>query len=129
MQSISVSEAPICPQEIYAQLGKGKSGSVLLHYAIVRERTGEQVTTGIEFRTVGDAEADLAGIAEELRGKWTADDVLLSRRVGKLGIGDIIALVAVSCPRSKDVFEACQCGVERLKQMTTIRKNEVFGGQ
>ncbi len=127
MKNFSVSEAPIRPEEVYGQIGKNKSGSVLLHYAIVRERTGEQVTTGIEFRAEGDAEAELADIAEEIRGRFKADDVLLSRRVGKLEIGEVIALVAVSCPRSKDVFEACQYGVGRLKQMTTIRKNEVFG--
>jgi molybdopterin synthase catalytic subunit len=128
MKKFSVSDAAIDPEEIYGLIGKSKSGSVLLHFAVVRERTGEQVTTGIEFRAEGDAEAELAGIAEEIRGKWDVDDVVLSRRLGKLEVGDVIGLVAVSCPRSKDVFEACQYGVSRLKQMTTIRKSEVFGG-
>jgi molybdopterin synthase catalytic subunit len=124
MEKISVSEAPLDPGEVYDLIGKGRSGSVLLHYAVVRRRTGDQVTTGIEFRAEGDAAAELAAIADEMRGKWGVDDVLLARRVGRLDIGDIIGLVAVSCPRSKDVFEACQYGVSRLKQMKTIAKTE-----
>ncbi|MHC4916751.1 MAG: molybdenum cofactor biosynthesis protein MoaE [Planctomycetota bacterium] len=121
-----VTDSPIRPDDVYAQIGKDKSGSVLLHYAIVRQRTGDQVTTGIEFRAEGDAAAELAGIADEIRGKWDVDDVVLARRVGKLGIGDVIGLVAVSCPRSKDVFEASQFAVGRLKQMKTIQKTESY---
>lgn len=121
-----VTDSPIRPEEMYAKIGKDKSGSVLLHYAVVRKLTGEKVTTGIRFERAGDADAELAGIAGDIRGKWDVDDVLLVRRVGQLGVGDIIALVAVSCPRSKDVFEACQFGVNRLKKMVTLKKSEVF---
>ncbi len=121
-----VTDSPIRPEEMYAKIGKTKSGSVLLHYAVVRERTAEKITAGIRFERVGDAEAELADIAGEIRGKWDVDDVLLVRRVGELGVGDIIALMAVSCPRSKDVFEACQYGISRLKKMTALKKGEVF---
>lgn len=121
-----VTDSPIRPEEMYAKIGRTKSGSVLLHYAVVRERTGEKVTTGIRFERVGDAEAELSVIAGEIRGKWEIDDVLLVRRTGELGVGDVIALMAVSCPRSKDAFEACQYGVSRLKKMTALKKSELF---
>ena len=55
------------------------------------------------------------------------EDVLLIRRIGRLGIGDIISLVAASSPNSEDAFASCRHGISRLKKMTTIRKNEIYG--
>ena len=119
-------ELPISPEDMFNKMQKGKSGSVLFHYAVVRMHTEDKVTTGIHFERSGDAESEIAAIAAEIRNQWDLDDILLVRRVGTLKVGDIISLVAVSSPRSKDAFEACQYGVERLKKMTSLKKRELF---
>jgi molybdopterin synthase catalytic subunit len=121
-----LSDAEIRPEEMFGKISKTAAGSVLLHYAIVRRRTGDLVTAAIEYVQSGDAAAELAGIAGEIRGKWAVEDLLLVRRVGRLQVGAIIASVGVSCARSRDAFEACQYGVERLKQMKTVRKTESY---
>ena len=58
--------------------------------------------------------------------KWQIEDLLLIRRVGLLGIGDIISLVAVSSPNSEDAFAACRLGIRRLKKMVSIVKKELY---
>jgi molybdopterin synthase catalytic subunit len=121
-----ITELPISPEDMFNKIQKGKSGSVLFHYAVVRMHTEDKVTAGIHFERSGDAESELAAIAAEIRNQWDLDDILLVRRVGTLKVGDIISLVAVSSPRSKDAFEACQYGVERLKKMTSLKKRELF---
>ncbi len=125
---VTISSDAIDPSSMYDQIAKASSGSVVFHYAVVKEQSGHGgVTTGIEYRTNGDTEGELAEIAAELSGTWQLEDILLVRRVGALGIGDIISLVAASSPNSEDAFAACRHGIARLKKMTTIRKTEMYG--
>ena len=97
----------------------------MLRYAIVKQRhDSERPTTGIDSRENGDVMAELAAIYEELRQSGALDDVLLIRRLGHVGIGQIISLVAASSPNSEDAFVACRYGISRLKNMRMIDKRE-----
>ncbi len=121
-----VTDSAISADGVFDKMSKADSGSVICHYGIVRKVTGDKVTARIHFEASGDVESELRTIADDIRGKWDIEDVMLVRRIGTLGIGDIISLVAVSAARSKDSFAACEYGMLSLKKMSTIKKNEVF---
>ncbi|MCX5826274.1 MAG: molybdenum cofactor biosynthesis protein MoaE [Deltaproteobacteria bacterium] len=121
-----VTEAPLDPGTLFEKIRKNGSGSVLFHYAVVKSQTGDKASSGILFEQDGDVEAELAGIAADVRGRWNVDDVLLVRRIGTLKVGDVISLVAVSSPASHDAFEACRFGLERLKKMASLKKTELL---
>jgi molybdopterin synthase catalytic subunit len=124
-----VAESPIALETVIRQINSKGSGSLLYHFAIVKSMADDdatQSTTAIRFEKSGDTEAELSLIAGDIREKWNVDDVLLVRRVGTLNVDDIISLVAVSASRSKDAFEACQYGLQRIKKMSTIKKQEIF---
>jgi molybdopterin synthase catalytic subunit len=122
-----ITNDPIDPATTYDQIAKKHAGSVVFHYAVVKEqKASDGVTSRIEYGTAGDAQAELAEIAAELKEKWKLEDLLLVRRVGSLGIGDIISLVAASSPNSEDAFAACRHGIARLKKMSTIRNAEIY---
>jgi molybdopterin synthase catalytic subunit len=123
---VKISKEPINPSEVYSLIDKKLSGSVVLHYAVVKENTGsERLTTCIDYQADEKTENELEAIAAELREKWALEDVLLIRRTGCLGVGEIISLVAASSPNSEDAFAVCKHGIARLKKMTTIRKTEM----
>lgn len=124
---IKLVENPIDPAEVYKSICAAFSGSVVLHFAIVkRQASAEKSTTSIEYRTQGDSILEMEGIAKELGREWNLEDVLLIRRTGCLDVGDIISLVAASSPNSEDALEACRSGISRLKKMSTIHKTEMF---
>jgi molybdopterin synthase catalytic subunit len=126
---INVVNTPIEPSESFAGIAKNASGSVLLHYAVVKEDIcpdGTKSTCHVEYRQNGDVAAELKMISDEIKAQWNVEDMALVRRIGCLSVNDIISMVAVSSPNSRDAFEACRHGVERLKKMTTIIKEEVF---
>jgi molybdopterin synthase catalytic subunit len=126
---LTVTAEPINPAAAYGLIASEQAGSVVFHYAVVKAQSGEGgMTSSIEYGTIGDSEAELAVIAAELKEKWKIEDVLLIRRVGCLGVGDIISLVAASSPNSEDAFAACRHGITRMKKMQTVRKSEVYGG-
>ncbi len=127
---VKVTEDSIHPGDIYDLLAKQTAGSVLLHYAVVKETPHNQAATaGVSYRRAGDMEAEMQGIAEHLLDRWELEDVLLVRRLGCLKTGEIISLVATSSPNSADAFAACQHGISHLKKMTTIAKTEICGSK
>ena len=71
-------------------------------------------------------EQDLKDIAVEMRVKWTLTDVLLLRRQGKVAVGEIISLVAVSSSSSEETFAACRHGLNCMKRMPTIIETEIY---
>lgn len=124
---IKICKEQIDPTALYNLIARDRAGSVVFHYAVVkRQNSNEGVTTCIEYDAVGDAEAELETIAAGLKEAWDLEDVVLMRRIGCLGIGDIISLVAASSPNSEDAFASCRQGIARLKKMNTIQKKESY---
>ncbi len=122
-----ISNNPIDPSKVYELVRKDSSGSVVFHFAVVRETTANKRTKSIEFHPNGDLEQELAMTSEEIQRRWELEDVLIIRRLGRLNIGDIISLVAVSSPHREEAFNACSYGVDRLKKMATVIKKETTG--
>ena len=124
---VNLVENPIDPSSVYTSICSAYSGSVVLHFAVVKKQAGSgKSTTSIEYKTQGDTLLEMGDIAGELTSCWPLEDVLLIRRTGCLAVGEIISLVAASSPNSEDAFEACKFGISKLKNMTTIIKTESF---
>ena len=114
----------IAPNEVYDKIRKETAGSVVLHFAVVRGKTGDQITQNIEFQRGGDIEGELNAIVDRMKAKWQLEDALIIRRLGLLKVGEVISFVAASAPHREDAFDACRYGVEGLKKMKTIKKTE-----
>jgi len=119
-----ITDKEINPNEIYDRIKKETVGSVVLHFAVVRERTGDQVTHIIDFQRNGAIENELKSIVDIIKDKYDLEDLLIIRRLGALKVGDVMSLVAASAPHREDAFDACRHGVESLKKMKTIKKIE-----
>jgi molybdopterin synthase catalytic subunit len=121
-----LSNKPINPSKVYELIKKDTAGSAVFHFALVRESTENKKTKLIEFHVRGDIKEELQMLSKEIRKRWEVEDVLIMRRIGRLKIGDIISLVAVSSSHREEAFNACRYGVDRLKKMSTIVKKETL---
>jgi molybdopterin synthase catalytic subunit len=73
------------------------------------------------------AEEQLRQIAVEIRERWpTIREVAIVHRVGKLEIGAVIVVIAVSSAHRKETFAATHYAIDRLKQIVPIWKKEVW---
>jgi molybdopterin synthase catalytic subunit len=124
---VKLVDVPIDPADVYNSICSAFSGSVVFHYAVVKKEAGSgKSTTCIEYAAQQETLGEMEEIARELESKWKLEDVLLIRRTGCLGVGEIISLVAASSPSSEETFEACKAGISRLRKMSTITKTERF---
>jgi molybdopterin synthase catalytic subunit len=115
---------PIESNQVYDLVQKHTAGSVVFHFAVVRPTTENKTTNSIEFLAKGGVNEELCTISKEIRGKWAVEDLLIIRRLGRLNVGDIISLVAVSPSHRQEAFNALHYGVNRLKEMSTVTKKE-----
>jgi molybdopterin synthase catalytic subunit len=124
---VLVTHDPIDPAMSYDSISSAFSGSVVFHYAVVKQKTGSDIlTTSVEYKAKENAIEEMEGIVRELKTRWELEDMLMIRRTGCLAVGEIISLVAASSPNSEDAFEACKCGISQLKKMVTISKIENY---
>jgi molybdopterin synthase catalytic subunit len=126
---VRFSKEPINPADGYRIIetnGPGASGSIVMHYSVVKAEGKNGTVTGIEYGVNGDVEENLEAIAAAIKARWQVGEPVLIRRNGRVGVGEIISLVAVSSLNSKDSFAACRFGLDCLKQMPTILKREIY---
>jgi len=121
-----VTEYQLDTAKLFEELRKRGAGSVIFHYAVVKNKAGDQSSSGICFERMGDMESELTDIETDVRQRWNINDILLVRRLGRLNVGDLISMVAVSAGASRDAFEACQYALDRTRKMTCLKKTELF---
>ena len=122
---IVLNDGPLDAAGIFNMVNKNASGSVVIHYGIVREKTGDRTTREMKVEKTDDTEKEMSGIAGEIKEKWPVDDVVLARRFGSVKVGELLAVVAVSSAHRQEAFKACSYGIDRLKEMKSISEREV----
>jgi len=70
------------------------------------------------------AQQQIREVSEEISTRWQLDDVSICHRLGRIGVGETILVVAVAAPHRQEAFEACQYAIDRIKQGILI--NEVL---
>jgi len=123
---IEVTDKPIDPAAIFARMSHDGSGSVVVHFGVVKPVVEGKGTAGVKFAPDGDLEVEMREIEKDIRGKYELTDFLLIRRMGALNIGDVIMVAAASAPSRDAAFAACRNAVEESKKLRRIKKEELF---
>jgi len=107
-------------------------GAVTSFAGTVRDNTKGRGTSYLVYDAYKEmAEKKMKEIGDEVKEKWEVDSVGMLHRVGKLEIGEISVLIAISSPHRRASLEACHYAIDRLKETVPIWKKEVWsdGGE
>src|SRR5207302_11356936 len=74
------------------------------------------------------AERQIARLEEEIRKRWPIKSITMIHREGKLKIGEVSVVVAVSATHRDEAFEAAKYAIDRIKDSFPIWKREKFRG-
>ena len=126
---IEITSERLEPDAITASVAKDTNGAVVTFLGTTRSATGDRRVLHLEYEAYRPmADKKLAQIAEELGERWGTEDVAIAHRIGRLEIGEISLVVAVSSPHRREAFAACQDAVDRIKRTVPIWKKEFFEG-
>jgi molybdopterin synthase catalytic subunit len=71
------------------------------------------------------ADSEIQKIIDEIKDRWPVLKVHIEHRTGKLEVGEVAVVVAVSSEHRKEAIEACRYGIDELKHRVPIWKKEV----
>lgn len=127
MISISVQREDFDVGEEYQRLKADCQtvGGIALFTGLVRDITGNPLTSLQLEHYPGMTEKSLQATAEEALQRWPVADIRIVHRIGELKPGDQIVLVAVSGEHRAAVFSACEFIMDVLKTSAPFWKKEV----
>ncbi|MGD1852156.1 MAG: molybdenum cofactor biosynthesis protein MoaE [Cyanophyceae cyanobacterium] len=118
--------APLSLDEAYQQASDHSCGAVVTMNGTVRSQTDGRSVVALEYQAYEPmALAIFQQIAHKIRHTWPeANHVVIHHRTGRLTLGEISVLVAISCPHRAEAFAACQFAIDTLKHNAPIWKKE-----
>jgi molybdopterin synthase catalytic subunit len=122
---IQLTDQPIDPADLLAQIEDDGSGGGVLFLGRVRDNSrGEQVI-GLEYEAYEAlALRQMAHIKDEVQNRWPVRAMAMIHRTGYLNIGEISVAIAVACAHRGDAFDACRYAIDTLKKTVPIWKKE-----
>jgi molybdopterin synthase catalytic subunit len=128
----TIQEEEIKPDALHEAVLADSDGAVTTFAGTVRDNTKGRGTSYLVYEAYKEmAEKKMREIGDEIKAKWEVDCVGVLHRVGRLEVGDISVLIAVSSPHRKASLEACHYAIDRLKETVPVWKKEVWtdGGE
>jgi molybdopterin synthase catalytic subunit len=109
-----------------AALAKGGVGAVASFVGVVRGSDG--VTSMTLEHYPGMTEREIARHVAEAQARWPLLGVTIIHRIGKLGVGDNIVLVAAASAHRQAAVAACEFLIDYLKTRAPFWKLEERSG-
>jgi len=102
-------------------------GGIALFVGTVRNNTQNKTVTQLEFSAYEPmAIKEIEKISNEALNRFSILKIAIHHAIGKLKIGDIPVIIAVSSAHRKAAFDACQFAIDTLKETVPIWKKEYF---
>jgi molybdopterin synthase catalytic subunit len=125
-------DGPIDHDEIVAAITTPATGAVCLFSGMVRGETHREghlpQTTRLHYEAYEPMALDkMRQVAAEIRQRWPqVQGIAIAQRVGVLDVGQNTVLIACSSAHRDDgCFEAARYGIDRLKEIVPVWKQEV----
>ena len=99
-------------------------GAVVSFTGVVRDVTGGLSGMEIEHYE-GMTEKALTSIRADAMQRWDLADALVIHRFGRLGVGEVIMMVATASKHRKSAFEAAEFLMDYLKSRAPFWKKEI----
>ncbi|MCB2406539.1 molybdenum cofactor biosynthesis protein MoaE [Hymenobacter lucidus] len=125
---IHLTDQPIDVAAVLASVQDDGAGAVNTFIGTVRNQSTGRRVVRLDYEAY-DAMAikQMRRVAEQAQEKWPMlRQVAVTHRKGRLEIGDVAVVVAVSTPHRADSFAACQYIIDTIKQVVPIWKKEEY---
>jgi molybdopterin synthase catalytic subunit len=127
---VKVTSKQVTVERVLRWVSSGSAGGTVSFIGTVRNKSDGMKVTRMELEAATDlAEADLKRIVKESSKRFDLVKVAVHHRIGRLKVGDVIVLIAVSAPHRVDAFNACRFIIDELKKTTPIWKKEFSGSR
>ena len=123
-----ITDEQLSADEVVRRLADPAIGAVIAFVGVVRGETEGREVLYLEYEAYPEmAEATLRQIGDEICRRWTSiREVAIVHRVGRLEVGEVSVVIALSAAHRPEVFDAVHYAIDRLKEIAPIWKKEVW---
>ncbi|HST26533.1 MAG TPA: molybdenum cofactor biosynthesis protein MoaE [Gaiellaceae bacterium] len=124
-----LSEEPLDVAAVIDEARSNRAGAVASFIGTTRSESRGRTVHYLEYEAYGGmAEQVMADLADELKSRYNLSEVAIAHRTGRVDIGGISVVIAVSAPHRADALAACKDAIDRLKEIVPLWKKEVYEG-
>ena len=120
---------PIDPNAVIQEVAAPEAGGIATFIGTTRNQSRGRTVHYLDYEAYGGmAEAVMAQLADDLKRKHELCEVAIMHRIGRVDIGELSVVIAVSAPHRAAALAACQEAIDTLKQTVPLWKKEVYEG-
>ncbi len=124
---LDLREVALDPAEVLAAVDDPAAGGVNLFVGIVRDHDHGESVDHLDYTAHPSALDRLREVATGVAEEFEVIALAAVHRTGRLEIGDIAVLVAVSAAHRGQAYDASRALIDRLKATVPVWKHQVFG--
>lgn len=125
--SILITDKKLNIQNCYDFVQEPSCGGIAIFVGTVRDATKNKEVVLLDFETYKPmAVKEIQKIALQAIQKFSINKIAIHHAEGKLKIGEIPVIIAVSAPHRNAAFDACRYAIDTLKETVPIWKKEHF---
>lgn len=123
-----VTTVKLSADEVITWLADPANGAVVTFVGVVRDNTAGRKVLYLEYEAYPEmAEETLRQIGAEVQERWESiRQVAIVHRVGRLKVGELSVVIALSAAHRPEMFDALHYAIDRLKEIVPIWKKEVW---
>jgi len=124
-----LSADPIDADAVIREVSDPRAGGIATFIGTTRVESRGRTVQHLDYEAYGGmAEQVMSEIAEELKRKYDLCEVAITHRIGRVGIGELSVVIAVSAPHRAEALAACRDAIDTLKERVPLWKKEVYEG-
>lgn len=124
---ISITEETIDLNKILSEVTDPSCGGIDFFIGTVRNLNQGKEVTHLFFESyIPMAIKELQKIIDRMYEQWEVKKHVVIHRVGKVGIGEVAVVIAVTTVHRKQAFQACEFVIDELKKTVPIWKKEFY---
>ena len=123
----ALTQQPIDASPLVENVKRATDGAVVVFEGIVRNNSRGRATLHLVYEAYEPmALKKIREIGARVHEKFAVGRIAIVHRLGRLEIGDISVLIAISAPHRGEAFDACRFAIDTLKRSVPIWKKEYF---
>ena len=124
-----LTDRPIDPAAVIREVSDPRAGGIATFIGTTRVESRGRAVHYLDYEAYGGmAEEVMAEIADDLKKKHDLCEIAITHRVGRVDIGELSVVIAVSAPHRAAALAACKEAIDTLKQTVPLWKKEFYEG-
>jgi molybdopterin synthase catalytic subunit len=123
---VTVSELPLDVAAHERAVTRTSAGAHVVFCGVVRDVDHGRRVVELDYEAHPTAEQVLRDVAAQFAALPSIDGLAVSHRIGRLVIGDVALVAAVSSMHRREAFDVCARLVDEVKHRLPVWKRQVF---